>query len=147
MKVLHILYESYPHISGSCTRSNSIIQAQKRAGILPIVITSPFQKGIDNTEYDLIEGIKYYRTYINNEDFELYKKKSLKVRFMKLLSIISFIKQVREVAKKENVDIIHSHAIFFCAISGIFASKSLGIPNLYEIRSAWIDNSRFKAPN
>ena len=45
MKVLHVLYQSYPNISGSSTRSRSIVRAQKSLGIEPIVITSPFQEG------------------------------------------------------------------------------------------------------
>ena len=43
MKVLHILYQSLPNISGSSVRSRDILNNQLKIGIKPIVITSPFQ--------------------------------------------------------------------------------------------------------
>ena len=43
MKVLHILYQSLPNISGSSIRSRDILNNQLKIGIKPIVITSPFQ--------------------------------------------------------------------------------------------------------
>ena len=43
MKVLHILYQSLPNISGSSIRSRDILNNQLKIGVKPIVVTSPFQ--------------------------------------------------------------------------------------------------------
>ena len=39
MKVLHILYQSLPNISGSSIRSRDILSNQLKIGIKPIVIS------------------------------------------------------------------------------------------------------------
>ena len=62
-RTLHILYQSVPNISGSSTRSKNLIDAQKKLGLNPMVITSPFQKGEDKNR-DEIDGVSYYRTQI-----------------------------------------------------------------------------------
>ena len=46
MKILHVLYQSLPNTAGSSIRSRDILESQLRAGITPIVITSPFQPPI-----------------------------------------------------------------------------------------------------
>ena len=46
------------------------------------------------------------------------------------------------IAKKEKVDIIHAHAMFFCAIAGKITSIILNKPFIYEVRSLW--EERFK---
>ena len=146
MKVLHLLYQSYPNISGSSTRSMSIVGAQKEVGITPVVLTSPFQKGLaDGVDQEVVNGITYYRCYDNNEKYELGSKKSTFVRIMKLLSILKYSFQILKVARKENVEIIHSHAMFYNAVPGIVVSFLLGIPHVYEIRSEWSKNSHFKS--
>jgi glycosyltransferase involved in cell wall biosynthesis len=39
--------------------------------------------------------------------------------------------------KKENIDVIHAHAMFFCAFSAQFAGFLSNKPIVYEIRSLW----------
>jgi len=146
VKVLHVLYQSYPNISGSSTRSRSIVRAQKSLGIEPIVITSPFQEGeFVNTGVEKIDGIKYYRCFLNDGSFSLGKSKTILTRLRKLLSIISFTKKIYQVASDNEVSIIHSHAMFFNAIPSYIVSRILSIPHVYEIRSDWSSNSNFSA--
>ena len=60
-RVLHVLDHSLPLGSGYSYRSRSIVAAQKRLGLEPIVVTSPKQ-GTDRDGCDLVDGVRHYRT-------------------------------------------------------------------------------------
>ena len=138
MKVLHILYQSLPNTSGSSIRSRDILSNQLKLGVQPVVITSPFQNASDNSSsIEEIDGIKYYRTFSNASEIVSEGKSSFLLQIKKLLRIVNFSVQVYKVSKKEKVDLIHAHAMFFCAISGKIASLFLKKPMLYEVRSLW----------
>lgn len=144
MKALHILYQSAPDISGSSTRTASILRAQNKLGLEVVAVTSPFQKGYSEA-FDLIDGIVYYRCFKGFEDYGIAKPKTLLVRFRKALTIVSFFFKVFSVAQKEKPDVIHSHAMAYCAFVGVLVAFLLRVPHVYEIRSAWVDNSNFTA--
>ena len=138
MKVLHVLYQSLPNSAGSSIRSRDVINNQLKIGLTPIVITSPFQPPFEKGKIkENVDGITYYRTFSNKNEEVSEKKTGLFVQVRKLIRIINFSLQVWDIAKKENVDIIHSHAMFFCALSAKFASLALKKPMVYEIRSLW----------
>ena len=146
MKVLHILYQSLPNISGSSIRSRDILNNQLKIGIEPIVITSPFQnpkRNVDSVEE--IDGIKYYRTFSNNNELVNENKSSFFLQIKKFFRIIKFSLKVFKIAKNEKVDIIHAHSMFFCAIAGKISSITLNKPLIYEVRSLW--EERFKKKN
>ena len=143
MKVLHILYQSLPNISGSSIRSRDILNNQLKVGIKPIVITSPFQNPkISGKSFEEIDGIKYYRTFSNNSELVKEKESSFFIQIKKFFRIISFSIKVYRIAKKEKIDVIHAHAMFFCAIAGKITSIILNKPLIYEVRSLW--EERFK---
>ena len=139
MKILHVLYQSIPNSAGSSIRSRDLINSQLKLGLTPIVITSPFQEPLNkNFEREEIDGIIYYRTFSNNKNEIITEKKTnIFLQFRKALRLLSFINIVFKVAKKENIDIIHAHAMFFCAIAAKVSSIRLGVPILYEVRSLW----------
>lgn len=144
MKVLHVFYQSYPNISGSSTRSYDIVHSQSNEGIEPIIITSPFQKGL-TIQYgaEKIEGLTYYRTYNNKKNLEVSETgNNLIKRIIKFLSVLGFYYEIKKVAKKHKVDIIHSHAIFFCGIPSILVARRLKIPHIYEVRSLWEERKK-----
>ncbi len=146
MKVLHILYQSLPNISGSSIRSRDILNNQLKIGIEPIVITSPFQNPKRNGDsVEKINGVKYYRTFSNNNELVNENKSSFFLQLKKFFRIIKFTQKVLKIAKKEQVDVIHAHAMFFCAISGKIASLFLKKPLIYEVRSLW--EERYKKNN
>ena len=58
MKILHILYQSTPDTAGSSIRSRDLVASQLIEGIVPIVITSPFQNSRDDKKS--IEVIQNY---------------------------------------------------------------------------------------
>ena len=146
MKVLHILYQSLPNISGSSIRSRDILNNQIKIGLEPIVITSPFQNSKRNGHsIEEIDGIKYYRTFSNNSELVKENQSSFFLQIKKFFRIISFTFKVYRVAKIEKVDVIHAHAMFFCAIAGKITSVFLNKPLIYEVRSLW--EERFKKNN
>ena len=146
MKVLHILYQSLPNISGSSIRSRDILNNQLKIGIQQIVITSPFQNPNRNGDsVEVIDRIKYYRTFSNTNEMVSENNSSFFIQIKKFFRIINFSKQIYRVAKNEKVDIIHAHAMFFCAISGKIATFFLKKPLLYEVRSLW--EERYKKNN
>ena len=138
MKILHVLYQSLPNSAGSSIRSRDIINNQIKIGLNPIIITSPFQNPFQNGEIkELINGVTYYRTFSNESEIVSERRTGFFVQIRKLYRIINFSLQVYKVAKKEKIDVIHAHAMFFCAFSAKFASFFLNKPVVYEIRSLW----------
>ncbi len=145
MKVLHLLYQSIPDVSGSSIRSKNLIDAQHRIGLDIDVITSPFQKGIQrDIDSELIDEVKYYRSYIDKNDFQIGKKKSLFKRFTKILTLFRFMKHVEKLCIKNEYDIIHCHAHFYMGFTGLYLKKKLGVKICYEVRSVWYECDDFK---
>ena len=146
MKVLHILYQSLPNISGSSIRSRDILNNQLKIGLKPIVVTSPFQNSKTNGKsIEEIDGIKYYRTFSNHNELVKENQSSFFIQIKKFFRIISFTLEAYRIAKKEQVDVIHAHAMFFCVIAGKITSIFLNKPLLYEVRSLW--EERYKNNN
>ena len=147
MKILHILYQSIPNTAGSSIRSRDILESQLRAGITPIVITSPFQPPIkDGCVREKIQGVVYYRTFSNNRNEIVTEgNTSLVIQLKKIIQLVKFTRIVYEIAKKEKVQLVHAHAMFFCAIAALISSFRLKIPMVYEVRSLW--EERYKRKN
>ena len=138
MKVLHVLYQSLPNSAGSSIRSRDIVNNQLKMGLNPVIITSPFQQSFEKGKLkETNSGITYYRTFSNENEVVSEKKTGFLTQIRKLFRIINFSLQVYKVVKKENIDVIHAHAMFFCAFSAQFAGCLLNKPVVYEIRSLW----------
>ena len=136
MKVLHVLYQSFPHITGSSTRSRDLLLSQNVNGIKPVVITSPFQEGRENV--DVLFGIKHYRTFVKGQDVPTSEEdKGFVNRIKRILRMPYFIKEIVRVVKEEKPDILHAHATFFCGISAIIVGIKERLPVIYEVRSLW----------
>ena len=138
MKVLHVLYQSLPNSAGSSIRSRDIVNNQLKMGLKPVIITSPFQQSFEKGKLkETNSGITYYRTFSNENEVVSEKKTGFLTQIRKLFRIINFSLQVYKVVKKENIDVIHAHAMFFCAFSAQFAGFLSNKPIVYEIRSLW----------
>ena len=147
MKILHILYQSTPNTAGSSIRSRDIFSSQLSEGLVPIVITSPFQEPLVSAEQkEIIEGVTYYRTFsgIHNEVVS-EQRTGFFMQIKKLGRLLKFSVSVYKIAKEEDVDILHAHAMFFCAFPAKIASFLLNKPMLYEVRSLW--EERYKGVN
>ena len=138
MKVLHVLYQSLPNSAGSSIRSRDIVNNQLKMGLKPVIITSPFQQSFEKGKLkETNSDITYYRTFSNENEVVSEKKTGFLTQIRKLFRIINFSLQVYKVVKKENIDVIHAHAMFFCAFAAQFAGCLLNKPVVYEIRSLW----------
>ncbi|WP_417861465.1 glycosyltransferase family 4 protein [Winogradskyella sediminis] len=138
MKVLHVLYQSLPQVSGSSIRSRDILMSQKNIGLEVVAITADFQGSVNGGKEDIINGIRYIRTTSRNETVITDNKKGIYVQLKKLLSIISFSFKLYSSVKKEKPDILHAHAMFYCGIPAILIGKIKKIPVVYEFRSLWM---------
>ncbi len=147
MKILHVLYQSIPNTAGSSIRSKDLVDSQLLENIEPIVITSPFQNPLVSTKkIEIIDGITYYRTFSGRErELVSEKRTSFFTQLRKMFRMLVFTYSIYKIAKSEKVDILHAHAMFFCAVPAKIVSIVLNIPMLYEIRSLW--EERYKGKN
>ncbi len=148
MKILHILYQSHPNISGSSTRTKDILTNQKNIGLNPFAITSPFQKGENvQNEYEFIHGIQHYRTYSGKKREEVKEdSNNTWIKLKKLFRILNFKNEITKVVLKEKPEILHAHAMFFCAYPAIRIGKRMNIPVVYEVRSLWEERRKESSP-
>ncbi|BDQ65470.1 glycosyltransferase family 4 protein [Shewanella xiamenensis] len=147
--VLHVLYQSYPNISGSSTRSKSIIDAMYHSQFFePFVITSPLQEGFTSSAKEYIDGVLYYRTFKGgNDEFAVNRPKTFLTKLKKTLAFVFFTYDIYQVARRENVDVIHAHAMAFCGLPAWLVARVLGKKFVYEIRSDWhLDKSFSSGP-
>lgn len=138
MKVLHVLYQSLPQVSGSSIRSRDTLMSQQNIGLEVVAITSDFQGSIDGGKVDIINGIRYIRTTSRKETVITDNKKGVFVQIRKLFSILSFSFKLYSSVKKEKPDVLHAHAMFYCGIPAIIIGKIKKIPVVYEFRSLWM---------
>lgn len=142
MKICHIAHQTWPAVCGSVSRLENILSAQKKSGIHPFVISSPFQssstEGVDTEKNN---GVTYYRHKDSESDQGGIKnQRTLSERIMRAFSIVPFTKRVIEICKKENPDIIHAHATFAMGIPALIAGFALRKKVVYEMRSTWEDD-------
>lgn len=138
MKVLHILYQSLPQVSGSSIRSRDTLMSLQEIGINTIAITSPFQRSLNNEKQDIIDGVVYIRTSKNVNVDNFGERKSILKKISRFFSIIPFGIKLYKHVKEERPDILHAHAMFYCALPTIIVGKIFKIPVVYEFRSLWM---------
>lgn len=138
MKVLHILYQSLPQISGSSIRSRDILLSQKEIGLEVLAVTSPFQNSLGKTNPDPIDGISYWRTGASDQDSDFGMGRNLSGKFKRLFSIIPFYFKLNKLVKEQKPDVLHAHAMFFCFIPAWIIARRHKIPIVYEFRSLWM---------
>jgi PEP-CTERM/exosortase A-associated glycosyltransferase len=132
MKILHVLDHSVPLFSGYSFRSLSIIQAQRAMGLQPVVLTSP-KHGSVKDDAEELGGIRYYRTAQGNSILR-------RVAFARELELMwRLVLRIRQVAAKENIDLIHSHSPLLNGLPALRVARQLGVPLVYEARAFWED--------
>lgn len=138
MKILHILYQSLPQVSGSSIRSRDVLMSQKEIGLDVVAVTSTFQGSKNSNKNEFINGIKYIRTTKNKTTSISDQKKSKFSQLSRFFSLIPFILKLYRIVSKEKPDILHAHAMFYCGIPAIIIGKIKKIPVVYEFRSLWM---------
>lgn len=134
LKIIHVLDHSLPVHSGYAFRSQAIVAAQKRRGWDPLVLTSP--KYYESWQgprvaQEQIAGINYYRApAVSKSSWPLFSES----RIMSTLA-----RALLALAKREKAEIVHAHSPILDAIPGLWVSRTLGIPFIYEMRALWED--------
>ena len=121
--------------------------SQKEVGIEVLAITAPFQNSISKKGLDIIDDITYIRTSRNTKNSITDLRKGVLQRIYRVFSILIFSQKLFSTIKKEKPDVLHAHAMFFCAIPSLVLGKVFNIPVVYEFRSLWMyqkTNSRNK---
>ena len=128
-RVLHVLDHSLPLGSGYSYRSRSIVAAQKRLGLEPIVLTSPKQ-GTDRDGCDLVDGVRHYRTGRTRGRLPFARE---------LLLMRRLASRIIQVARTEKIEVIHAHSPSLNGLPALWAGRRLGLPVIYEVRTFWED--------
>lgn len=145
MKILHLLFTSLPEKSGSSIRSHALIKAQQENKTDPHVLVAPFIEGVSKDSEVISEGVTYNLT----KSSKFHKSEnisSFKELIIKGFSLYRFLSKAFSTIKKKKIEAIHSHSMFYCAITGAICSLVFRIPHLYEVRSFWELRSKTKAP-
>lgn len=136
MKILHVVYNSYPDVTGAAVRTRYLVETQARGGDEPVVLSAPFQPPADPAQALGIEywkGIPHYRCYDGSDPARFMAAKPWWERAAKLAALGPFIRRIREVVRRERVEVIHAHNLFFCGLAAVAAAGRT--PVVYEVRS------------
>ena len=125
MKILHVLDHSLPIGSGYSYRSRSIVTAQKRLGLEPVVLTSPKQ-GTERDDRELVDGIPHYRTGRAGGRLPFARE---------LLLMLRLTSRIIRVARAEGAEVIHAHSPSLNGLPALWAGRRLGLPVIYEVRT------------
>ncbi len=147
MRVLHLLYSSFPDRAGGSVRSHEILRAQNSLGLETVAVSSPFQQpdraGSEREEWD---GVVYRRTYPSGSDLGISESGSGHLgRLRKLWSLRAFRRWVGDLVASEPVDVIHAHNNFLMARVALDVGRHSCIPVVYEVRSLWEERLRTSA--
>lgn len=136
MKVLHLLETSIPHTVGYTIRARSIIENQRRIGLDPVVVTSPFFPAKEAiAAVETIDGTRYYRT--NDIPAPRAGQSGMASYVRRLRMIARYRQAVLAIAQQERPDVIHAHSSYANAFAGMPARARLAVPLVYEVRTLW----------
>ena len=138
-RVLHVVDESLPLVSGYAIRTNGITHAQMALGNAPTVLTGPTHQFRDPTAKNtIIDGVSYVRTPTPKR---LYRG-AIQQRWpvARELAIISlFRRSISRLLDSERFDVVHAHSPVLNGLAALQAARSRKIPFVYEIRAFWED--------
>lgn len=142
MKVLHVVYQSLPQVVGSTIRTRDLLWAQAEEGLEVLAVSSPFQRGVSVDSGDeFVEGVRHIRMYCGDTSLEPSDvEKGIRTRIRRMATLPSFSRSLLRIAAQFQPDIIHAHAMFYCALAAHSAARQLGVPLVYEVRSLWDEN-------
>jgi glycogen synthase len=129
LKVLHILNHSYPYSDGYAIRSYNIVNAQRRYGLNPIVLTSSKHEPEFSTNPEYFEGTAYYRT-------AAYQPGLLPENYR---VIGGLLREISKVYSSRRFDLIHAHSPSLCGLAAMVFSMKKHLPYVYEVRAFWED--------
>jgi len=147
MKILHLLQNSLPLISGSTIRSKYIFKYQKKFAKIIALTSFFFKKSGKNPE--IIDGIPYYRIdkrisfFLRNYYIFLNRINSICYKFFNIdlenkfqYYIISLFSKyyIKKLVKFYKIDIIHQHTHHQIGKYALEVARKYDIPFIYEVR-------------
>lgn len=149
MRILHILHESLPHISGFTIRSKYIFKHQKKFADVFVFTTFQYNR---KKELEIYDKVPYFR--MNQRISYLIKKyNKLAIRasnlIYKLLKLdieakigpllyfpVSFFTRyyLKKTIRAYNIEIIHQHSQYQVGNYSLKLASKLKIPYVYEVR-------------
>lgn len=140
-RILHILDHSWPILDGYAQRSRSLVVAQQQLDLDPCVLTGPLHELDDLSSTEIfVDGIKYYRTVIRGQ----FAARSIQNRWnvLREFCVVRLLRlRISKVLDSEAFDVLHAHSPALCGLAALQATRSRGIPFVYEIRSFWEDSN------
>ena len=146
MRVLHVLMQSVPDISGYTIRSQEILTAQQRLGIEVFALTSPYQRNVGAVKngIEVIQGVPYFRTNLGGNRKE-DGKRSWFYLAKKYALFHYFRKQIIKVCQSIKPDLIHGHSYFYSGYPASRAARKMELPFVYELRGLIQDSGVSRA--
>ena len=129
MRILHVLDHGLPLQSGYTFRTRAIVKAQMAKGWEVAAVTGP-RHHQDAPAQEVVDGIPFYRTG---------RATRLPAPLGEIAEVAAFGRRIQAVAKDFRPDIIHAHSPVLDALAAMRATRSLGVPLVYEVRAFWED--------
>src|SRR3954447_9210014 len=130
MRVLHVLQNSLPSLTGYCIRSAGLMEAIRRHGVDVVAVTGAVETGGKASEEE-IRGVRYYRTLAPIPD------SPSPIREWKLGRLLA--RRLEEVIAAERPDLVHVHSPAYNGLAALRAARNAGAPCVYEMRAVWED--------
>jgi PEP-CTERM/exosortase A-associated glycosyltransferase len=138
-RVLHVVDESLPLVSGYAVRTSGIVQAQLALGNSPMVLTGPAHQIREEGATDtVIGGVAYLRTPLPPG----ISQRALRGRWplARELAIVRLLRgRIEQALDSGRFDIVHAHSPVLCGLAALQAAESRNLPLVYEIRAFWED--------
>jgi PEP-CTERM/exosortase A-associated glycosyltransferase len=132
LRILHVLDHSIPLHSGYTFRTLAILQEQRKLGWETFQLTS--SKHYDaKADEEEVDGYRFFRTRIPGGGWRV-------VPVLNQWAVISDTQhRVQQIIKEIRPDIVHAHSPCLNGIAALRATRSRGIPVVYEMRASWED--------
>src|SRR5579864_2512113 len=138
-KVLHIVDESLPLISGYAIRTNGITHTQRALGNMPFVLTGPTHQLRDKSASDItVDAVSYVRTPTPTG----FSYRAIQQRWpvaRELAIVRGFRQSISKKLDSEQFDIVHAHSPVLNGLAALHAARVHKVPFVYEIRAFWED--------
>jgi PEP-CTERM/exosortase A-associated glycosyltransferase len=129
-KILHVFDHSIPLHSGYSFRSLAILRAQHGLGWQTFHLTSSKHYAAKVGE-ETVDGLLFHRSFPGA------------LRKLPVLNqwdvVRTLVPRIVEIARREQVDVIHAHSPCLNGLAALQAGRKLGVPVVYELRAFWED--------